>query len=77
MKRLSEFFEEPAGGLSASRLLMLGWGFVILGVWTFASIHAKALVPIDNSVITMFGVAVGGKVVQRFGEKNDSPPPTP
>jgi hypothetical protein len=68
MKRLHEFFEDHSGGLSSARLLMILWGVGILGVWMAASIRAGVLVPIDGSVITMFGVAVGGKVAQRFGE---------
>ncbi|MEN8183703.1 MAG: hypothetical protein ABFS46_14335 [Myxococcota bacterium] len=60
--------EKASGKLSASRLLLLTWGIGVLLVWTVGSSTAGELLPIPESVVTVLGILVGGKTVQRFGE---------
>lgn len=55
--------------LSASRLLILFWGVGVFLVWAATCIVERSLQSIPESVVTVFGIAVGGKSVQRFGEK--------
>ena len=63
--KITEIFTESSGKLSACRLVFLLWGVGILAVWVITSISNKALQPIDNSVVTLFGLIVTGKVIQR------------
>lgn len=73
MKRFLEFFEDNSGGLSSTRLLLIVWGLGILTIWAVGSWIAHTLLPIPESVLIMFGTLLGGKVVQRFGEKAADP----
>jgi hypothetical protein len=72
MKNLSSFFEDNNGGLSATRLAFLLWAVGVLAVWIYSSIKNATLQPVDNSITTILGILMTGKVVQRFGEKPDS-----
>ena len=69
--KILEFFQDNSGGLSSSRLILIAWAFGILVPWIYLSVKSAALQPVPESVITMFGVAVAGKTVQRFGEKEE------
>ena len=60
--------EKTTGKLSASRLLLLTWGLGVLLVWAVGSFGTGELLPIPESVVTVLGILVGGKTVQRFGE---------
>lgn len=64
-----EFFQEGNGNLSSARLLMLIWGIGILTFWGITSIKTSQLIPIPESVITLFAITVAGKVTQKFGEQ--------
>jgi hypothetical protein len=67
---LSEFVKEKATNkLSASRLLLLLWGIGVLIIWAITSLKTGVLAVIPDSVVTVLGIVVGGKTVQRFGEK--------
>ena len=55
--------------LSATRLVLLIWASGVLVVWGITSIVTKSLQTIPESVITVLGLALGGKAVQRFGER--------
>ena len=80
--KFSEFFQDNSGGLSATRLGFLLWVVGVLAVWMYASYVKKALQPIDSSVVTVIGILMTGKTVQRFGENppaapNDTKPAPP
>lgn len=69
--QLREFIQDKgaANKLSATRLAMLTWALGVLVAWIVASLSANTLVPIPESVVTILGVVLGGKAIQRFGEK--------
>ncbi len=71
---LSSILEDNSGGLSSTRILMLSWGIGVLLVWAAGSIigflHGVYVFPaIPESVVSILGIVLGGKVIQRFGEK--------
>jgi hypothetical protein len=76
MNKFLEFFQEDNGGFSATRLAFLLWAAGVLIVWFAASLGEQPmrLAPIDPSVITLLGILMTGKVVQKFGEKPGGPP---
>ena len=55
--------------LSATRLVLFIWATGVLVVWGVVSIVAKSIQTIPESVITVLGLALGAKAVQRFGER--------
>ncbi|NJM58923.1 MAG: hypothetical protein HC857_18045 [Synechococcales cyanobacterium RU_4_20] len=65
---LDGFIRENTGKLSSSRLLILLWGGGVFLIWAVSSLRAEMLQPIPESVITVVGVLIGAKTVQRFGE---------
>jgi len=71
--KLSSFLEDNSGGFSATRLAFLLWVVGVLAVWICSSIENNNLAKIDNSVVTVIGILMTGKMVQRFGEKPESP----
>ena len=68
---LKQFVKEDNGKFSATRLSFVAWSLVILVMWAFVSFQRQELVVIDNSIVSILGVLMSGKVVQRFGEKNE------
>jgi hypothetical protein len=68
--RIKEFLEDVTGKLSAMRLAALLWIVGVLIVWIIASLKGPdpKLETIPDSVITLIGILITGKVVQRFGE---------
>jgi hypothetical protein len=67
-----QFLEDTSGGFSAMRLAMLAWIAGLLVIWCFISYKEAKLQPIPESLTTIIGILVSGKVVQRFGE-NQTP----
>jgi hypothetical protein len=65
---LSILREPKTNKLSSSRILLLSWGIVVLIIWSVISLINHELAPLDESVVTVIGILVGGKAVQRFGE---------
>ncbi len=63
---------EKTGKKSAMRVAMLGWAAGILILWGWTSFASNELQAIPESVTTLFGILVTGKVVQRYSE-NTSP----
>lgn len=61
---------------SSSRLLASSWGLGVLVVWIVTSVISTSkgggLQPIPESVVTILGILVGGKTLQRFGENEKS-----
>ena len=74
---LSEFLQEDNGGFSATRLGYLIWVVGVLAVWVFTSLKAGALQPLPAEVVTVLGILMSGKVVQKFGEAKVPPDPNP
>jgi len=68
-----QFLQEDDGKFSATRLALLLWIVGLLVVWTIGSIHNVSsegeLLEIPFSVITLVGIFVTGKTVQKFGEE--------
>ena len=63
------FLTDPGGKLSASRLLLFLWGVGVLLVWSINSLMTQQLQAIPESVVTILGILVAGKTVQRFAER--------
>jgi hypothetical protein len=81
LKRSREFLQDDNGALSSTRLIMLLWVLGVLGVWAAATIVGLAgkgvcaaggkcplLAAIPGSVITLTGIILGGKVLQKWPE---------
>jgi hypothetical protein len=66
--RLDGFIKDKEGKPSSSRLLILMWGLGVFAIWAVSSLESSTLQSIPDSVITILGVLVGGKTLQRFGE---------
>lgn len=67
--RFADYVKEgPGGKLSSMRLLMGVWGLGLFAVWALISWRAGDLLAIPESVVTVFGLVIGGKAVQKFGE---------
>ncbi|NJN31334.1 MAG: hypothetical protein HC824_13595 [Synechococcales cyanobacterium RM1_1_8] len=62
------FIREENGKLSSSRLLLMVWGGGVFVIWAISSLMSQSLQAIPDSVITIVGICVGAKTVQRFGE---------
>ena len=65
---VGSFIREESGKLSSSRLLLMVWGGGVFLIWAIASLMQQSLQSIPESVITVIGICVGAKTVQRFGE---------
>ena len=70
---LSKFIKESnTDKLSSSRLLVLAWGLGTLIVWIVTSVisalNGEGLQSLPESIVTVLGILVGGKTLQRFGE---------
>jgi hypothetical protein len=66
--RLSQFFQDDTGALSAMRLMFITWGLGVLILWTILSVMARQMLPIPAGVVEILGMCVGGKVIQAFSE---------
>lgn len=67
---ISSIIQDNSGGLSSTRVLMLLWGGGVFVVWGFSAVVAAVhgiyiFPPIPESVVTILGIVLGGKVVQR------------
>ncbi len=74
--RFLEFFQESNGRLSSTRLAFLLWAIGVLVTWMFDSmITSHELQEIPPSIITLMGILMTGKVVQKTVEHK--PPEEP
>jgi hypothetical protein len=64
----ASFIREKNGKLSSSRLLLMIWGGGVFLIWAISSLKSASLQVIPDSVITVVGLCLGAKTVQRFGE---------
>lgn len=67
--KIEEFLQKENGGFSSTRLAFLLWAVGVIIIWIVNSAKSGILQPVDGSVITIMGIVMGGKVVQKFGEK--------
>ena len=68
--RLQQFLEDKkTGQFSATRLAILLWVVGVFVVGAYASVSTTQLQAVPDSVVTILGLLVGGKVVQRYGER--------
>lgn len=73
--KIVQFLQDGSGTLSATRLGFLLWVIGVLVVWAVVSVtHPESAHGIDNSVLTLIGILMIGKVVQSFSA-NDGPTP--
>ncbi len=72
MSKTTGFLQDDNGNLSSMRLAFLLWvvGVGVLLIWGVASLKAGELKIIPDSVTTIIGVLMGGKVMQKFGEQS-------
>lgn len=69
LPKLQEFLQEDNGAFSSSRLAFLLWVIGVLLVWMMVSFKSGSLQEIPETVATIIGILMTGKVVQKFGEK--------
>lgn len=74
MNKLTDFFSDNSGGMSSMRLIMAVWFLGALVLWMIVSFQKAEIQPMPESIITLLGIVLSGKVVQRFGEKQETPP---
>ena len=67
--KILEFLQDGNDKFSSTRLALLLWVIGLLVIWTMSSIHSEAFLEIPTSTITLVGILVSGKVVQKFGEE--------
>jgi hypothetical protein len=68
---LSTFFEDNSGGFSSIRLIAVIWIVIVAIVWVYTSFTVGYLADIPESAIILTIALISGKVIQRFGEKNE------
>lgn len=68
MNFLKSLLEDNSGGLSSCRVVMLVWTMALFGTWVTVAYKTKSLPDVPTGVLTLTGMILGGKVVQRFGE---------
>lgn len=70
MKRvLQSLLEDNAGGYSSIRVFMLLWFLCLAPIWIYVCYKTQTIADIPTGVLGFTAMIVGGKVVQRFGEK--------
>lgn len=62
------FFQDADGNLSSIRLAFLLWAAGVLVVWIIMSLKGTKLADIPPEVLTVLGILMTGKVVQKFSE---------
>lgn len=72
MNKNSGFLQDDNGNLSSTRLAFLLWVVGVLLIWGVSSLKSGDLKNIPDSVTTIIGVLMGGKVMQKFGERSNS-----
>jgi hypothetical protein len=72
---ISEFLQEDNGKRSVTRLVLLLWAIGMLAVWVVGSFHhiyfglGEGLLELPASTITLLGLLIAGKVVQKHEEQ--------
>jgi cytochrome c biogenesis protein CcdA len=58
-------FQEDNGNLSATRIVFVLFGMVVLSIWAILSLCASALMAIPDSIVTILLGLATSKVVQK------------
>lgn len=67
---LREFLQDKkTKEFSATRLAMLVWVLGVFAVWAYVSVMRLTLQALPETVVTILGILVTGKAIQRFGER--------
>ena len=66
------FFEDNSSGASTMRAMFWLWMVILCFNITYIDIKAKELKTIPDSYIILTMGLIGGKVIQRLGEKGDT-----
>ncbi|MDD2816288.1 MAG: hypothetical protein PHP00_11230 [Thiotrichaceae bacterium] len=74
MSKNTGFLQDDSGNLSSMRLAFLLWVVGVLTIWGVASLKTGELKVIPDSVTTIIGLLMGGKVMQKFGEQSTPQP---
>lgn len=70
---LVSMFSDNSDGISTIRVLLTLWCLCLTAAWVTAAFAKLAIPDIPNGTLTLTGMLVAGKVIQRFGEE---PPKT-
>lgn len=73
-KIFNSLLEDNSGGLSSNRIVFFAWCIGILIIWGYTSIKNNQIAPLDQSVQVIFGILMGGKIIQRGLEKPETKP---
>jgi len=66
---ISALVEDNSGGTSSTRVVMLLWLTLVCIAWAFVAYKTTGIPDIPPGVLTLSGMLLSAKVVQRFGEK--------
>ena len=64
ISKLAEFFKDDTGQFSSMRLVFVISVLIIMGVWTYVSIHDHKLSDFPEGIRYIFGILFTGKVTQ-------------
>lgn len=76
MPKLLQLISDGDGAPSTMRVMSLLIVFPVMIVWTVLSIQQNQFVVMDSHLLTLVGLALGGKAVQSFAER-ETPPVSP
>ncbi len=63
------FLQDSTGNFSSTRLAFLVWAIGVLACWAYVVVKSLALPPIPTEVVTVLGILMTGKVVQKYTEQ--------
>lgn len=66
---LKSMFEDNSGGISTMRVIAFLWMLILTSTWAFVAYKTQSIPDIPEGVLAVTGTLIGGKVIQRFGEK--------
>lgn len=72
MSWLHELVSDNAGGPSTARVVVLAWGIGSFLIWAIQSVVEGKVSDVPPGVVSVLAILTAGKVIQRFGEKDDS-----
>lgn len=72
-----DMLSDNSGGISVLRVVTLLWMSLVFVVWTYVAFHNGTVPDLPSGVVSICGLTLGAKVIQRFGEKDNEQPPPP
>lgn len=66
---ISSMMSQDNGNPSSMRSVLVFGVIVIVGAWAFICFSSRTLVPFDTTHITVLGMLLAGKVVQKSQEE--------